>query len=350
MSAIGNHATEGVRLFDLPQTEARRHLAGGAPVYLTVNPVEYHGPHLSLHNDRLISLGLIRAMHPLVAPEHPLLLADDVEVGVDPCPGPGTRYTTLPLARRVVKQACDALAELGAQRVVIMTFHGSPLHAQAIEAGLRRLQRRGLAAINPFNLLLRTLLDLDPARLAEALAEVPDPVDRAKIIEDFPTDFHAGFGETSLSLHLAPASVHPGHVHLPPCPPVRPWRLFAGLARLANVLGAHTLSRELSFIAVGLGWYDLKPFPAYTSRPHLASAAVGAQLTRLIVQDAAPLVRAALFERGPSPKPILGWLRWLSLDGRIGGAKRRQDQVLQPSEAFLAAWPGEPNAPTPAGP
>jgi hypothetical protein len=43
-------------LFDVPHHDARRLARSGAPVYLTINPVEYHGPHLSLHNDRL-SLG-----------------------------------------------------------------------------------------------------------------------------------------------------------------------------------------------------------------------------------------------------------------------------------------------------
>ncbi len=32
----------------------------GAVVYLPVNPIEYHGPHLSLMNDHLISVGLAR--------------------------------------------------------------------------------------------------------------------------------------------------------------------------------------------------------------------------------------------------------------------------------------------------
>ena len=47
-----------IRLYDLPNDAARRLLATGVPVYLPVNPVEYHGPHLSLHTDRLISRGL----------------------------------------------------------------------------------------------------------------------------------------------------------------------------------------------------------------------------------------------------------------------------------------------------
>ena len=50
-----------LELFDLPHGRARALLDRGVPVFLTVNPVEYHGPHLSLHNDRLISLGTLAA-------------------------------------------------------------------------------------------------------------------------------------------------------------------------------------------------------------------------------------------------------------------------------------------------
>ena len=33
-------------LLDLPHSRARSLLSRGAPVYLPVNPVEFHGPHL----------------------------------------------------------------------------------------------------------------------------------------------------------------------------------------------------------------------------------------------------------------------------------------------------------------
>ena len=49
-----------VSLFDLPHDAARRLVQSGAPVYLFVNPVEYHGPHLPLHNDRIIAHGIAR--------------------------------------------------------------------------------------------------------------------------------------------------------------------------------------------------------------------------------------------------------------------------------------------------
>ena len=119
-----------IRLLDLAHERARDALGTGAPVYVLVNPVEYHGPHLSLHNDRLVSTALARELHERLSARHPswpFLLADDLEVGVDPCPGPGTRHTTMPAACGVIREACRALVELGAQRVVFMTFHGSPL-------------------------------------------------------------------------------------------------------------------------------------------------------------------------------------------------------------------------------
>ncbi|HEY4219853.1 MAG TPA: hypothetical protein VGO62_00890, partial [Myxococcota bacterium] len=59
---------------DLPHSEARRALSSGAPVFLLVNPVEFHGPHLPLHNDELIALGLARDLHERLFGAHPFLL------------------------------------------------------------------------------------------------------------------------------------------------------------------------------------------------------------------------------------------------------------------------------------
>ena len=107
-------------LLDQSHREALRRVRSGATVYLSVNPVEFHGPHLSLHNDRLVSEGLIRDLHARLEPEQPLLVGADLEVGVDPCPGPGSRHTPFTVVRRLVLDACRGLAELGAA----FTAHG----------------------------------------------------------------------------------------------------------------------------------------------------------------------------------------------------------------------------------
>lgn len=155
-------------------------------MFLTVNPVEYHGPHLSLHNDRLVSLGLIRDLHERLLvrhPEWPLLVAADLEVGVEPCSGPGSR-------------------------------HGR--YAIAVEPG------PGGAAI-------------DNSRFAPAFAHVADPDERAEMLRTLRHDFHAGFFETSVALHYAPESVSPEHRGLPPCPPfgqarMHPWTRMPALS------------------------------------------------------------------------------------------------------------------------
>src|SRR5690242_6933886 len=93
-----------ISLFDVPHQEARRLVSSGAPVYLTINPVEYHGPHLSLHNDRLISFGLAREVHEALAKTNdwPFVVGADLEIGVEPCPGPGSRRTPFGVARHLV--------------------------------------------------------------------------------------------------------------------------------------------------------------------------------------------------------------------------------------------------------
>ncbi len=325
-------------LFDQPHATVRAALAAGAPLFIPVNPVEFHGPHLSLHNDHLLSVGLARDLHAALWPEHPLLIARDLELGVDPCPGPGTRYAQHPTVRRAVLAAAQSAYELGAKIVVFMTFHGSPLHAVALDAGVQWLRRRGLAAVDPFNAVTGELAGegdladtLGP--LAPVVAHLP-PAEAEAVLAGLRMDFHAGFFETSLALHYAPASVDPRHTELPPCPPVPPVRPLRWLAALAGAVGARRLAGELRFAAEGMGWYHLRPFPGYSSRPSAASAAAGAVLAARIVEGQAQVIRDALAGR-PTPRPLLGWTRWVLLGGRVGSPRVPVDQVALP-------WDGPP--------
>ena len=309
-----------IQLLDLPHQDARRLVRSGAPVYLTINPVEYHGPHLSLHNDRLISLGLVRDLHERLSAGHdwPLLLGADLEVGVEPCPGVGTRRTPYPIVRHLVLEACRALAELGAAKVVLMTFHGAPLHNLAIEAGVELLRLGGVRAVSPFNVVLRELLELEPSKYAEALLHVEDEAERAQMLAALPLDFHAGFFETSMALHYAPESVAPDYKSLPPCADVRPDGKLALAAKMAGAFGARRLARELTFAAAGVGWNALRPFPGYTGRPHRATPQAGAVFAREIVSRYVAVTEDVFAGRAESPPPIMRWIGRLSLGGRVG--------------------------------
>lgn len=308
-------------VLELPHADARELLATGAPVFLSVNPLEYHGPHLSLRNDALIAAGVTRDLHArLAADGHgwPLLEATRLEVGCDVVPGPGAVETPFRSVRALVTGACSALADLGAKRVVLMTFHGGPLHNNALQAGVRLLQRRGVAALAPLNLVTQEMLTLRGAEFAGAWEHVDDPAEREALAAELSRDFHAGFFETSLSLHYAPETVSPSYRELPPCPPVRPARSFLWAARLFEALGAARLARELRFAAVGTGWYALRPFPGYTGRPAHASPAAGAFFAQHILERYHACAREVLEGRGQAPRPIMTWLPKLSFGGRAG--------------------------------
>jgi creatinine amidohydrolase len=309
--------------FDRDDAEVRRALAGGAPVYLPVNPIEYHGPHLSLENDHHVSVGLARDLHAALGAVHggaELLLAHDLGVGVDPVPGPGTVAVPMGVVAERVEAACDWLADAGATRVVLMTFHGSPLHAVALEAGVRLLGRRAVRAFSPLNLVLRELLELDPSRYADAYAHVDDAGLRREMAEGLAQDFHGGFFETSMALHYAPETVRECYTQVPPCPPFRAGSVVGAAARIASAVGARRLGRELALVGDGLAWFALRPFPGYTGAPHVASAAAGAVFAREIVARYATAGREVLAGRARSPKPILRWLPAATLGGRLGGA------------------------------
>lgn len=308
-----------LRLLDLPHDEARRVLASGAPVHMFVNPVEYHGPHLPLHNDHLVSVGLARALHERLAARHdwPFIVASDLEVGVEPCFGVGSRHAAFDVARAVIREACRALAELGAQRVIVHTFHGAPLHNLAIEAAVEVLREANVRVLAPFNAVLRELLEVDASVYAEAFAHIDEPNERAEMMRDLHLDFHGGFFETSMTMHFAPSSVSRKHRELPPCPPIRPHVLAHNVSRVARLAGQNVLAKELALAAYGLGWQALDPFPGYTGRPHRATSASGAVFARHILDRYESLVESVLLGNARSPSPIMPWIATLTANGRL---------------------------------
>ncbi len=317
-------------LLDASHTEARRAVRSGAPVFIPVNPVEFHGPHLSLHNDSLICQGVMRDLHDRlqrVQPDWEMIELRDLECGVQPVPGPGSRSVPFAIVRRMVLDACRAVADLGARRVVLMTFHGSPLHGVALEHGVRYLRGRGVHAVAPFNLMLRSLLTAPATVFDRGYDTLGASSDRALMQAAFRDDFHAGFLETSLTLHYAPASVNPRHVDLPPCPDVEPDRMLRTVAEAARVVGRDSLARELHIAAYGAGWYALRPFPGYTGRPALANARAGAAFADAFLDLAFDGVAEALQGRPRRVRPLGWWFEHASLEGRLGSTHVPLDDV-----------------------
>lgn len=309
-----------VSLLDLPHERARRLLSQTqAPVHLFVNPVEYHGPHLSLHNDRLVSQGLAASLHEaLFGDREPYVVAGDLELGAEPASGPGSRHASAGALREAITEAVRALYELGARRLVIHTFHGGTIHNHAIHDGVRLMERLGGRALAPFSEVLHAMVRFDVALFDRALAALAcDEAARRDVRERLRFDFHAGWLETSIALHYAPESVSDVRAELPPGPVLEADPALARAAALAARLGRDGLAAELSFLATASTWTRVRPFPGYTSRPDLASADAGAHIAELFVARYVEATRDVLYGRGRSPAPPFAFLRALTLDGRL---------------------------------
>lgn len=321
-------------LLDQPHRTATRLLSSGAPVYLMVNPVEYHGPHLSLHNDALLSQGLVSRLHARLQADHdwPLLLAADLEIGVEPVPGPGSRPVSYAAVRRQVLGACEALRELGARKVVIMTFHGAPLHSIALQAGADLLEASGVRVLSPMNLMLEGLVEFDPELRAALTATIADPAVREAQEADPAFDVHAGFIETSLALALCPEGVSEDYARVAPCPEIRPVGWMQAVAERLEGWGREEAARQLRFAAWGIGWQRLDPHPGYSGMPHVASEAAGDLLVARVLAECEARARAVFSGEEANPRPLAEWLGTASLGGRLGPSHR---PVVSPPESRL---------------
>jgi creatinine amidohydrolase len=157
----------------------------------------------------------------------------------------------------------------------------------------------------------------ETSELNPAFDLLPPGEEREAMRRDAALDFHAGFFETSLTLHYAPDSVH-GHTEVPPCPPILPVAPIAMLAGLFRKMGFQAAARDFGFISSALGWYALRPYPGYTGRPHLASAKAGAIMAAVISEQGARYAADVFAGRARSPEPVLKWLAPVTLGGRIG--------------------------------
>ncbi len=128
-------------------------------------------------------------------------------------------------------------------------------------------------------------------------------------------------------MRLAPHTVDACHRDVPDCPP---WPVLGWLECLASRVPGR-LGAELTAVARIAGWTSLRPFPGYTGRPRLASPEAGRVFVEAMVTAfEAEILRS--FESARPHRPLMGWLRWLTLGGRL-------EPPRVPLEAFSPARP-----------
>ena len=135
----------------------------------------------------------------------------------------------------------------GAKRLVVMTFHGDPLHNIALDAAVQDAQARGIQAIAPFSALLHKILAYQSGEFDHCLQSIADPKTREYLSDHMVSDFHAGFFETSLMLHFWPEHVSPNYQKLAPCPEYKPSSAFLTLAKYFPRSRLSTTRRRIEF-------------------------------------------------------------------------------------------------------
>ncbi|MBC7692383.1 MAG: creatininase family protein [Methylotenera sp.] len=310
---------EPIFLSELPNREAQRLVQSGAPVVATFNPVEYHGPHLPLDTDTLLSISALKAVFERLRgrSEWPFLIHSVVRAGCGAVPSHGTTQHNYRQVRKIVMNTCEGIRDLGAKRAILMTFHGEPLHNLAIEDGVKLLQSWGIKAFAPMNVVMNEALHYQPVNYKEAIDTIQDLTLREYYRDYLMADFHGGFFETSLMLHWNPKTVETDYAQVPPCPPVKNSAFLLQISRIFREFGWDHLARELDFANYGLTWYKISPTPGYTGNPGLANETAG----RIFAERTTDLIVKAwldYFEHGvANPRPVLRWVRPLTLQGRL---------------------------------
>lgn len=174
---------------DLTTAELARLPLGRTVAVLPMGATEQHGPHLPLSVDADIASAVVERALLKLAPSLPVLVLPLMPVGVSPehADFPGTLTLKPDTFIRMVVEIGESVAASGISRLVIVNGHGG--QPGAIDLAAQELRRhRGMlvVAVNSFDLY-------------DARARFP--------ADEIKHGIHGGAVETSIMLHLKPASV-----------------------------------------------------------------------------------------------------------------------------------------------
>ncbi len=237
-------------------------------VFITISPIEEHGPHLPLATDIIEAGGVARALARRLAGERPgwrFLFYPALPVGADCFIYPGSIEVRPRVVAALVHDIGLSFARSGFKKMLISSHHGGLRHNVALEAAARRIARKTGARVAS----LAGWLALDlyfRGGVAEYCRRAGDSDEAGKCLA---VDCHAGAFETSEMLVLEPGLVRGGWETLPP--------VLVPLLRLRL-----SSARDE---AAGLGYFGA---------PALASAARGRGYLDFIVERVLPDVRRIL--------------------------------------------------------
>lgn len=202
-------------------------------IFLTVAPIEEHGPHLPLATDIIESEGVARALARRLVMERPewtFLFHPRIPIGTDVYTYPGSLSVSPNVLRDLVRDLGFSLVSSGFRIIFLANHHAGPRHNFALEEAARIVsQHKGIRMVA---LATRLMIDFF---FRDGLQEY-----QRWIGEDKRTthtlDHHAGSYETSEMLFFRPDLVHSEWKTLPPVLiPLGKMRLRSALLEAAGL-------------------------------------------------------------------------------------------------------------------
>lgn len=270
--------------------------------FISISPIEVHGPHLPTGTDVIVSLELQQRYIDKLSKRHPemtMVTLPPLYAGSDALPVKGSLSVPAVALRTILLAYAKGLAAQGFKYLFIADNHGGPRHQLAFESAARKAWKKyRFYIVNPFLIEFRMMCHHEATLLSETGLKPGTCGDDA--------DAHAGTNETSLMLAAAPEAVGNYKETAPSLPPKAKLRLASGIA---GTFGGGKIRRDLEHLGATLGWVSNRDMLPYMGDPQKASAEAGEAMLEARVNVALNLFEKALAGERLETAPMLWWLR-----------------------------------------
>ncbi|MCW8165209.1 creatininase family protein [Verminephrobacter aporrectodeae subsp. tuberculatae] len=193
--ALSSRFWAGLSTREFAQLQASGQAAQTVAV-LPVAAIEQHGPHLPLAVDASLLQGVIDAALPQLPVDLPVLFLPPQNVGLSPehIRFPGTLTLSPATVIALWTEIGECVARAGVRKLLLFNGHGG-------QVGVMDIVARGL----------RTRCDLIVYSASWFSLPLPESVEQQFSAQEQRFGVHAGEIETSMMLHLSPATVHMEH-------------------------------------------------------------------------------------------------------------------------------------------
>ena len=268
--------------------------------FMSISPIEVHGPHLPLGTDVFVAEELQRRYQEVLEKEFPqfsLVKLPPLFLGADALPVNGSLSIPAPLVRKVLLSLAKGLARQGFRYLFLSDNHGGPRHQLAVETAARKLwKKHRFYLVNPFGLVFRCMVQHNPEFMEKSGLEPGCCGDDA--------DAHAGTNETSLMLAINAGLVKREYKNIPPSTLSRPSPRLLFFSRLVKVISPR-LSEDLQHLANLLAWVKAPKMLPYMGAPAIAAPGAGEAMLQARVEVGLQLFRQALKGEEVKIQPFL---------------------------------------------